>query len=528
MTVRTELLAGRRPLRPGAAWLLSSSGLLAAALIAAFARWGPDWPAQEFRAWTAHHDGLLVWTDRWYSGEPLPGYSVLYPVISSGLGAGLTGFLSVVGATVAATRFMPAGGRVRRLGYLASVAIVLAADLLIGQVPYLLGVAFGAWALVALVRQRPVVAVLLAAAASLSSPLAGAFLLLAIPPLAVLYSWRRTTAFLGAGAGIAVSAVLGGAGGPFPYVPRVFVWTELFAVLAILLAARRDRAMTVLGLSYGAVSLVAFLVPNPIGGNLARYGQLIALPLIWHVAPRLWRSGRSLVALLVASAMLWSTYPALSSVVHGSADPSSSASYYSGIRAFLRTQNPLAGRLEVVFTREHWEAYYLARDFPLGRGWERQSDLQLNAVLYGQLTPAKYLKWLQDNAIGLVALPDVSIDYGGDAESQLLRNVPRYLVPAWHDRHWRVWAVRAPHSVVVGPASIRSISTASFSLDFHRAGAAIVRIRSSPMWTVNGGEGCVSATPDGWLRVASPVAGPITVHATLDMGAITTADARCS
>ena len=24
------------------------------------ARWGPDWPAQEFRAWIAAHDGLSV------------------------------------------------------------------------------------------------------------------------------------------------------------------------------------------------------------------------------------------------------------------------------------------------------------------------------------------------------------------------------------------------------------------------------------------------------------------------------------
>src|SRR5690348_10314708 len=80
---------------------------LAGALIVTLARWGVDWPAQEFRAWIAGHDGLSVWTFRWYGGSALPGYSVLYPLATAAfhsgeLGAAVVGVVGCAGATWAA------------------------------------------------------------------------------------------------------------------------------------------------------------------------------------------------------------------------------------------------------------------------------------------------------------------------------------------------------------------------------------------------------------------------------------------
>src|ERR1700761_3628769 len=80
---------------------------LAGALIVTLARWGADWPAQEFRAWVAGHDGLSVWTFRWYGGSALPGYSVLYPIATAAfhsgeLGAAVVGVVGCAGATWAA------------------------------------------------------------------------------------------------------------------------------------------------------------------------------------------------------------------------------------------------------------------------------------------------------------------------------------------------------------------------------------------------------------------------------------------
>ena len=67
----------RVPREFGAA--VAGLGMLLSALIAGLMRWGPDWPAQEFRAWTAAHDGLTAWTNQWYSGQALPGYSLHLP-----------------------------------------------------------------------------------------------------------------------------------------------------------------------------------------------------------------------------------------------------------------------------------------------------------------------------------------------------------------------------------------------------------------------------------------------------------------
>src|SRR5579875_3285199 len=208
----TTVATGTASARPAVErWInrgLPLIGVLLAVLVATSARWGPDWPAQEFRAWAAH-TGLSAWTNAWYSGQPLPGYSLLYPVLSSAWGAWPTGVVAVAGAAVAAARMAPTRSRARAIGYHLSVVLVLTSDLLIGQVPYLVGVAFGAWALLAVRARHPVAATLLAAAASLASPLAGGFLLLALPALAVGYGLRRAVPFTAGALGSLVSLLYG-------------------------------------------------------------------------------------------------------------------------------------------------------------------------------------------------------------------------------------------------------------------------------------------------------------------------------
>jgi hypothetical protein len=508
-------------------WIVAAFGFGLAAIIVAFARWGPDWPAQEFRAWTAQHNGLTAWTNQWYSGEALPGYSVLYPAVSSWLGAALTGLVAVAAAYAAARRLAPIGSRVRELGYHAAVILVLAADLLIGQLPYLLGVAFGGWAYWAVRARRPFLASAMAAAASLSSPLAGAFALLLIPALVTAFGWRRAVPF-GAGAvGVAVSVAYGGAGGPFPYLGRVLTWTLIFVVLALVLTDDRDRPVRVLALTYGAAAVGCFFVPNPIGGNLARLGQLTALPLLCHVFPRLrWRA-RATAGWLAFFAALWPVWPCATAIGRGAADPSQNKTFYTGLLAFLATQNSAAGRLEVVFTREHWESLWVAQAFPIARGWERQTDLGSNDVLYHPLTAASYRQWLDANAVALVALPRAPIDLGGRHEAQLLRHPPAYLKPVWSDPNWRVWRVRHARPLVTGPATMRALGPASFVLDFNRPGTAVVRIRASTMWVPTSGHACVGSKSARWLTVSAAGAGDVRIQARFDLDSVG-AGARCA
>lgn len=506
--------------------LVVAAGLALAAVIAVAARWGPDWPAQEFRAWSARYDGLAVWTNRWYSGQALPGYSVIYPMLSARLGAAVTGVAAVAAATFGAARMAPLVGSYRRIGYLCSVALVLAADLLIGQVPYLVGVAFGVWSFWAVQNRRPVLATLLAAASGLSSPLTGAFLLLVVPAAITAFGWRRAAPFAAGLAGIAVSVSTGGSGGPFPFTRQVFAWTAVFAALCVILPTREHRALRILGLSYGLAAVLLFAVANPIGGNFARLGQLLALPLAWHALPTM-RKLRSRTFVIIALAALWPTWPALTSIAKGAADPSQRAAYYRDLVAFLHTEDPTHGRLEIVFTREHWESSWVARAFPLARGWERQTDMRFNSVLYRPLSSQTYRRWLSDNGVSLVALPNVPIDYGGTAESLLLEHPPSYLSPVWHDRNIRVWRVRAPHPLATGSAQLTSLGAASFALDFRSPGSATVRIHSSAMWAITAGRGCVSRDRHGWLVVTSRSSGSLTVRARLRVTDLATTS-RCS
>jgi hypothetical protein len=509
--------------------LVSIAGGALAALIVTAARWGADWPAQEFRAWSARHDGLASWTNRWYAGQSLPGYSVIYPIVSGVLGAALTGLAAVVVATLGAARLCPSDGQLRRVGYLVSVSVVLSADLLIGQVPYLVGVACGVWAVRAAQCGRGIGTVVLAAGCALSSPLAGAFLLLCVPALASAWGARRVLPLLGASIGVVASFMLGGASGPFPFAPRVFVWTSCFAMVAMLLPGRSARPVRILGATLAAAAVASMVIANPIGGNLARLGQLLALPLLWHVWPTLrWRRPAVVISLGVLAA-LWPVWPAAGSF-QSATDPSRQASYYAGLNRFLQTQDPRAGRLEFVFSRNHWESLYVAQTFPIARGWERQTDLLVNEQLYDPLTPTSYRRWLDDNAVSLVALSRAQVDYGGRSEAALLRHAPDYLQPVWHDRNIEVWRVRGARPLLTGPAHLEQLGSASLTVRFTAAGTAVIRIRASSQWAARSGEACVSKDANGWLTVTASGPGRVRLQARVNLDGLAAggSNARCS
>lgn len=500
-----------RLIAPGAVLVVGSA-------IALWARWGPDWPAQEFRGWLAAHYGLIVWTNNWYAGAELPGYSVLYPVLASGLTVGLIGVVSAVvaaGGAVALTRSLDfAAGA----GLQLAVALVLVQLLLIGQLPFLLGAAFGVWALRYLAaphRWAPAATVGLAALSSLSSPLAAVFVIMLIPAAALAFGVRRSLALSGAVVGLAVPVLIGGESGRFATQWESLVAIAAFVVIAIALTRRDDRALRCFAACYLLATIVIFVVPNPVGSNITRLGKLIALPLaIWAISSGRVRN-KTIGVALVLVATTWTSIPFVTAIARGAGDESRQASFSSGLVSFLHAQDPTKGRLEIPFTREHWETAYVARAFPLARGWERQLDLHFNAVLYHQLTASAYRQWLDDNAVAFVALPRAPIDYGGRPEAQLLRTPPGYLAPAWHDAHWTVWRVRDPAPLVAGAATLDSVGPASFIARFAQAGKAVTRFRASKLWQVTSGHACISSSPKGWLTVRADRPGLVTLRARL-------------
>ncbi len=496
---------------------LTTVATAAAALVALLARWGPDWPAQEFRALIARSQPLGLWVNNWFSGQPLAGYSLTYPALAGVLGASAVGIGSVTVAAWSAGRLLPRRLRRSHLAVEAAVVVSLVSCLLQGQLPYLLGTAFGLGALACDRARRPAAVAMCAALCSLSSPLAAMFLLLVAAATTSVRAARALGPYAAAGVGFAVALVLGGAGGPEPY-----PWTSLAAVGAFAVGVHvvfrgpsaGDRILRRLAICYLVLALALAPFANPVGGNVARLGWQLALPLallafVGRGDAAAARAGARTPAHPVAAALAavlavaWTVTPVAVSVAHGAKDPSQQQAYFAPLVHYLRRQEGrTTHRLEIPMTRGHWESRWVAATVPLARGWERQTDLQYNAELYHRLSGVAYRRWLDANAVGWVATPDVPLDPGGLAEGRLLEHPPPWLHEVWHNAHWRVWRVRGAVPIVSPPARLARLTTSSIVVRFSRAGTSTVRVHADAFWRIATGHGCLtSASP--WLRLTA-------------------------
>jgi hypothetical protein len=131
----------------------------------------------------------------------------------------------------------------------------------------------------------------------------------------------------------------------------------------------------------------------------------------------------------------------------------------------------------------------------------------LNALFYEpSLDVDTYRRWLVDNAIGYVALPDAELDESAVAEASLLNQGIPGLQLVWQDQHRRIWRVDGAKPMVDGPARLERLDPDSFTLRVDQPGDLLVRVRYSSHWDIQG-PGCVAASPDGWTLVRSPRAG---------------------
>jgi len=138
---------------------------------------------------------------------------------------------------------------------------------------------------------------------------------------------------------------------------------------------------------------------------------------------------------------------------------------------------------------------------------EEESEALLR--LHAHLSQRGYGRWLEQNAVRYVALPDAPLDYSARAERALILSNPPYLRLRWSSTHWRVYEVRHPGALVVGDGysegRMRSLGTQSFAVQVLRPGRLIVREHYTPFWAIKAGPGCVEAAGD-WtaLRVGRP------------------------
>jgi hypothetical protein len=478
-----------------------------------------DLPAAEFRAWLFEHEGFTVWNNNWYAGHHTPGYSILYPPLSAWLGGP-----EVVGAiytVAAAALFEPLlrhhfGAKAARWP---AILFGFAAGTLLfsSRLPWGLGATFGIASVLALQRNRPWLAAALATLATLSSPVAGAFLAM----IAVAYVLADRTR-LKAGAGVAIGGLLPPLvltamfpeGGYHPFVFSSFFIVPLVALGFVWLLPDKQRTLRIASLLYALAAIGLFIVPTPFGGNTVRLGQLIGAPLVLAAliaAMPLSRARAGAGVALVVVLVWWQWAPIVREYRKVEGDPSTQAAYYKPVTDFLKTQpGPL--RVEVPNLRSQWETYYVAKEAPLARGWLRQLDVKLNPLFYedGEFSAQSFENWLTENAVTHVALADAKLGYAGEDEGRLIRSggADGYLRPVFRSEHWTVYEVTAPHPLVVseGGADMEPavVEPESVQIDVRRPGSAIVRVHFSPYWTLD--LGCVERAGD-WTRITTGETG---------------------
>ena len=214
------------------------------------------------------------------------------------------------------------------------------------------------------------------------------------------------------------------------------------------------------------------------GNNAVRLAELFGArdrPLLPAVAARAAAAARARSSRLIVALAVWPVYPTVRDVIKNVNDESTQASYYEPLLDFLEQEGREPGRIEIPFTRAHFEAYEVARQWPIARGWQRQLDIERNKLFYGGVfNDLTYATWLSENGVRYVALPDAPLDSSSRKEKELIEREPPYLEPRWSSEHWKVYEVTLPHPLLIADddADIRltSLRSDEFTLDVREPG----------------------------------------------------------
>jgi hypothetical protein len=514
--------------RRAARWLRGIDPWTAAPLViallftVAYLIWQPrtvDLAAHTFRAELFGKEGFTIWNGQWYGGHHTPAYSVLSPPLAWLLSPPVALALS---AMASAALFPPLargwfGEKRARWGsiWFGAAAATL---LFTSRLPFSIGVAFGLAALLALQRRHYKLAIGLAVLCPLGSPVAGLFL--AMAGVAYAIAERRDRAKRLEGIAIAAAAFIPPVflawafpeGGWAPFPDSAYVPIPLFALACLILLPRDQSALRWGAVLYGLGSTLALVLETPMGGNAVRLGALFGGPLllcaIWGQpwTKRLW----ALPVLVAgfASLVMWQWSPAVRDVIKYIEDPAAKADYFTPLREFL-FRLPDQRRIEIPFTRSHWEGSEVAMDQALARGWLRQLDTRLHPIFYkGQLNRLSYASWLSDNAVRYVALASAKPDKSSYRERALIEKGLPYLRLKWKSDDWRVYEVLLPAPLVISQKDAKFVleqfQSDEVLLDVKRPGEAIVKVRWTPYWFAS--HACVEPYGD-WTKVIAEQEG---------------------
>ena len=476
----------------------------------------PDLAAQVYRTGLFEEHGFTLFNAQWYAGHHTPGYSLIFPPLAALIGPRVLGAIAAVASAALfaqlAHRHFGARAWLGTLWFAAATAT----DLFIGRLTFGLGVTFALATLLALQHGRTRLATALAFMTTAASPVAGLFL--AMGGVADAAARRRTPGlYVAAGAFLPALAlaVAFPEGGSQPFGFWAFACVVGAAAVTYRLLPDTERTLRATAALYALATVAAFAIATPMGSNATRLAAMFAGPVL--LCALAGRATPRLIAVFAIPLLIYQWNGPIRETGKGANDPSSELAFYKPMLRFLEGRADASTRVEIPFTRMHWESVHVARHFQLARGWEAQVDNKYNPLFRKgkELTSERYRHWLRDNGVRYVALPDVPLDPNAKQEAKLIRSSAAFLKLVYSDRHWRVYEVRDARGLTRtnSGAHVRRIGPSSFTLVARRAGPVLVRVRFTPYWRVARGDACVERATDDWTLVRARRPGTIRVTA---------------
>jgi hypothetical protein len=494
---------------------------------------GGDLAAHEYQLRLFLHHGLTLWDNFWYAGRyAYVDYSVLYYPLAAYFGLGVLAVLTVAASAGAFARLLE-----REWGLAArwpgrSFALLWPGVILAAELPLALGVLFALLCLLALQAGRRWVGAALILLTLASSPVAFVLLVVVLAGIAL---GRRPGLRLRAAAVPAAAVAVAAAAelvtlhlfpvGTLGFPAGEAVQAAAFGLVLLALTWRLERARGLRGVLavYLLAVVVIYLIPTGLGHDIARL-RLLALPLALLVAAlRRWRP-LAPVLVVVALAAAWNVFPLASSWASSTADRSENPKVWPAPVSYLQRHLQPGYRVEAVDTVDHWPALYLARaDIPLVRGWFRQDDRPIAALLYRPFTPAEYVAWLHRLGVAYVVLTDAPPDHSSRREARIVRSGLTGLTRVFARRGISIYRVPRPQPIVTGPGKpkVMALKESRLRVRVSRGGTYRVAVRWSPYWHAS--TGCLTRAPGGLLRLHT--GGAATVRIAFDVDARSLFDA---
>ncbi|MET7715176.1 hypothetical protein [Streptomyces sp. NPDC005407] len=459
----------------------------------------------------------------WYGGTHTANYSLLTPPLMAVFGVRAVSVAAgLSGAWVLACLFVRSG--VPRPVWPAVVgALALWCNVASGRTTFALGVAIGLLAV--LYVRRSAIAAVCAALATMASPVAGLFLLVAGTAYLLDRQWRKSAALA-----LPPFVVVGAVTLLFPFqgeqpMASGKLWLPLTVSAAVAVAAPRKWPVVRYGAGvYGVGVVLTYLIASPIGTNVERLVGLVGPPVLLAAVLASGISGlgklrglgrlRGLVTLggllraVLAIALVLNAHWLIDKTEDDlvvSNDVPAWAAHTDGLVRALERLGADRTRVEVVPARNHREATVLAPHINMARGWNRQLDVERGRLFYdGSLTEATYRQWLDRWAVGLVVLHHGRPDGPAEGEAAIVRSGPGWLERVWQDEGWTVYRVRDAVPLAAAPATVVRGDDAELVVRIPAAGSVTVRVAYSPWLRTEGA--CVREEGE-WTRLTVPRAG---------------------